>query len=1576
MDSSKSKMVIMFVLLLIKFEGGWSEGCLDHEIFALFRLKYFFNDLHDWVDDEGATDCCQWVRVECNNTTDRVIALDLSDTRNWDLGEWYLNASLFTPFQQLESLDLSWNKIAGCVENEGLERLSKLNNLKMLDLSENLFDNSILSFVGRLSSLRSLKLSYNRLEGSIDVKELDSLRDLEELDIGWNKIDKFVVSKGLRKLKYLGLSGNKLNHSILSSLTIFSLLRELYLRDTGFKGTFDVREFNSFNNLEALDMSNNEIDNLVVPQGYRGLRNLKSLDLSEVGIRDGSNLLRSMGSFPSLNTLYLTSNNFIDTTSELHNFTNLEYLALDSSSLHISLLQSIASFTSLKILTMTNCEVNGVLSGQELHNFANLEYLALDFSSLHTSLLQSIASFTSLKKLSMTNCEVNGVLSGQALETLSRLTNLKMLDLRGNLFNNSILSSLAHLSSLTSLDLSENKLEGSINVKEFDSLSNLEELDMSHNEIDNLEVPQGYKGLRKLNYLDLSRVGIRDGSKLLQSMGSFPSLNTLYLRDNNFTDIATTTTQGLERLSNLKRLDLSHNLFNNSILSSVAHLSSLTSLDLSENRLEGSINVKEFDSLSNLEELDMSYNEIDNFEVPQGYRGLRKLKSLYLSNVGVRDGSKLLQSMGSFPSLNTLYLKDNNFTDIATTTTQALETLSRLSNLTILDLSYNLFNNSILSFVARLSSLTSLDLSYNGLEGSINVKEFDSLSNLEELDMSGNEIDNFKVPQGYRGLKKLKSLYLSNVGVRDGSKLLQSMGSFPSLNTLYLKDNNFTDIATTTTQGFPHFKSLEHLGMMSTRIALNTNFLQVISESMPSLKYLSLSYSTLGTNSSRILDRGLCSPVHLQELYIGSNDLRGSLPWCMTNLTSLRILDVSSNQLTGSISSSPLIHLTSIEKLYLSNNHFQIPISLEPLFNHSRLKTFYADNNELNAEITQSHSLTAPNFQLSRLSLSSGYEDGVTFPKFLYHQHDLETVELSHIKMNGEFPTWLLENNTKLRQLSLVNDSLGGPFRLPIHSHKRLGMLDISNNNFRGHIPIEIGDVLPSLYLFNNSMNALDGSIPSSLGNMKFLQILDLSNNHLTGEIPEHLAVGCVNLQSLALSNNNLQGHMFSRNFNLINLKWLQLEGNRFIGEIPQSLSKCSSLEGLYLNNNSLSGKIPRWLGNLTWLQYIIMPNNHLEGPIPVEFCQLDLLQILDISDNNISGSLPSCFHPLSIKQVHLSKNMLHGQLKRGTFFNCSSLVILDLSYNRLNGSIPDWVDGLSQLSHLILGHNNLEGEVLVQLCELNQLQLLDLSNNNLHGPIPPCFDNTTLYESYSNSSSLDEQFEIFFSIESPQGNVEKQIHEIFEFTTKNIVYIYQGKVRSLLSGLDLSCNKLIGPIPPQIGNLTRIQTLNLSHNDLIGLIPSTFSNLKHVESLDLSNNKLNGKIPHQLVELKTLEVFSVAYNNLSGEIPEWTAQFATFNESSYEGNTFLCGLPLPICRSPATMSEASIGNERDDNLIDMDSFFITFTTSYVIVIFAIVIILYVNSYWRRRWFYFVEMWITSSYYFVVDNLIPTRFYH
>ncbi|KAJ0031157.1 hypothetical protein Pint_14514 [Pistacia integerrima] len=64
-----------------------------------------------------------------------------------------------------------------------------------------------------------------------------------------------------------------------------------------------------------------------------------------------------------------------------------------------------------------------------------------------------------------------------------------------------------------------------------------------------------------------------------------------------------------------------------------------------------------------------------------------------------------------------------------------------------------------------------------------------------------------------------------------------------------------------------------------------------------------------------------------------------------------------------------------------------------------------------------------------------------------------------------------------------------------------------------------------------------------------------------------------------------------------------------------------------------------------------------------------------------------------------------------------------------------------------------------------------------------------------------------------------------------------------LISGIDLSSNKLIGKIPHQIGNLTMLISLNLSYNNLTGLIPLEFSNRMVIESLDLSYNNLNGTI-------------------------------------------------------------------------------------------------------------------------------------
>ncbi|KAF2295634.1 hypothetical protein GH714_033365 [Hevea brasiliensis] len=450
-----------------------------------------------------------------------------------------------------------------------------------------------------------------------------------------------------------------------------------------------------------------------------------------------------------------------------------------------------------------------------------------------------------------------------------------------------------------------------------------------------------------------------------------------------------------------------------------------------------------------------------------------------------------------------------------------------------------------------------------------------------------------------------------------------------------------------------------------------------------------------------------------------------------------------------------------------------------------------------------------------------------------------------------------------LQMLDVSNNDLRGHLELPFHPHINLLELDISNNNFHNHIPLEIGSYFPKLIYLNMSKNGFDGSIPSSFGNMSSLEILDLSDNQLSGIIPELLAIGCFSLDTLILSNNNLQGHIFSEHFNLTKLWWLQLDGNNFSGSISNCLST-SSLSILDLRDNHLSGRIPGWIGNLSYLKDLVISNNHLEGPIPLEFCQLHYLEVLDLSKNNVSGNLPSCFRPPSIIHVYLSDNGIEGPmtnaLSEGGF-----LTTLDLSNNHITGRIPNWIGGLSALKFLLLKNNNFDGEIPLQMChQFYQLSLIDLSHNNLSGPIPSCLtpDLSAEPPDPNDVSFLDPPFFPFFQPKRP-----------LKFTTKHFSYSYQGKILRLMSGLDLSCNKLTGNIPSEIGNLSRSHVLNLSYNGFTGPIPSTFSNLEQIESLDLSYNNLEGKIPFQLTKLNYLSVFSVAHNNLSGMTPERTEQ-------------------------------------------------------------------------------------------------------
>lgn len=85
---------------------------------------------------------------------------------------------------------------------------------------------------------------------------------------------------------------------------------------------------------------------------------------------------------------------------------------------------------------------------------------------------------------------------------------------------------------------------------------------------------------------------------------------------------------------------------------------------------------------------------------------------------------------------------------------------------------------------------------------------------------------------------------------------------------------------------------------------------------------------------------------------------------------------------------------------------------------------------------------------------------------------------------------------------------------------------------------------------------------------------------------------------------------------------------------------------------------------------------------------------------------------------------------------------------------------------------------------------------------------------------------------------------------------------------LNLKSNKLVGPIPPQVGNLQHLSALNLAFNYLTGSIPAEVGSLASLETLRLDLNSLAGSIPAELGRLQGLTNLNLSLNTLTGPIP------------------------------------------------------------------------------------------------------------
>jgi len=120
--------------------------------------------------------------------------------------------------------------------------------------------------------------------------------------------------------------------------------------------------------------------------------------------------------------------------------------------------------------------------------------------------------------------------------------------------------------------------------------------------------------------------------------------------------------------------------------------------------------------------------------------------------------------------------------------------------------------------------------------------------------------------------------------------------------------------------------------------------------------------------------------------------------------------------------------------------------------------------------------------------------------------------------------------------------------------------------------------------------------------------------------------------------------------------------------------------------------------------------------------------------------------------------------------------------------------------------------------------------------------------------------------------------------TEQELLQVIENAAREGATSLDLS-GKQLSQLPPEIGQLTNLQSLNLSDNQLS-------ESLLNLQSLNLSSNQLS-ELPPEIGQLAKLQSLDFSFNHLS-ELPSEIGQLANLQSLNLSSNQ-LSELPLEI---------------------------------------------------------------------------------
>ncbi|KAL3635732.1 hypothetical protein CASFOL_020279 [Castilleja foliolosa] len=700
---------------------------------------------------------------------------------------------------------------------------------------------------------------------------------------------------------------------------------------------------------------------------------------------------------------------------------------------------------------------------------------------------------------------------------------------------------------------------------------------------------------------------------------------------------------------------------------------------------------------------------------------------------------------------------------------------------------------------------------------------------------------------------------------------------------------------------------------------------------------------------------------HLQHLNLSNANFTGVVPHQLSNLSSLRTLDLSQiyglevNDLTWANNLSFLEYL-DMSFLNLSRTKDLVKVlGTLPSLLELRMSYSILDNTNLpNTNCFNSTLFT----NVQHLDLRYNHFEG-ELPCFLQNMTSLSSLDLSFNLFNPSdhqpFPRlmnlsylnlswdslnhkayWISGFLCRLKSLRLEHNKFHGDIseaftNISKCSSHNLESLELGINEFHGHVPEELGE-LNQLKVLDVSDNQLSGEIPIVLGQLSNLEMIDISNNAFEGTLSDDHFVRLSKLVEFDAGGNYMLKFRVSYNWvPPCQLKSLSLGSVQIGGQIPDGLRTQKGLTDLVLSNCSITGMLPKWLSSFMNLTLLDLSNNHIKGPIPElapSMTHLDLsnnhiegpipelsstMNYLDLSDNIlINGSIPDSLCQLkSLQTLDLSKNHLSGNLP-DCWGNFESLDIARLSSNQFSGDIPNSIGGaFCNLRFLQLNNNTFTGQLPTTLKNCSWLVLLDVGDNKLSGKLPEW----DIGQYPDGLSFLRLRHNEFYDI-IPSSYCQLYNLQILDLAQNNLtgniphcVGNFSGMVKDAAifhdDYGDVSLTELVKGVMMEYTNTSSyIINLDLSSNHLVGEIPPDLTNLTGLIGLNLSHNHLRGIIPRKIGDMESLESLDLSGNNLSGTIPESLSKLTFLSHLNLSHNN-LSGR-IPTGHQLQTLNETS----------------------------------------------------------------------